>query len=201
GTATYAQSLLSVPGDWMGKTGTTNEQRDSYLVGSNPNVTLAVWSGYDSQRLSMLDGWDYGRYYQRTQRIWSQTMNRVYADDPEALGVSARFSQPSSVTSKDFQDSGSFSEKKKVEEKKKEEEAKKEAEEAKKEAEEKKQEAAADAAAKKKAEEEAKQKADAEAKKKAEEEAKKKAEQDAEEAKQEAEQQAEEEADADANGE
>ncbi|MBR3215612.1 MAG: penicillin-binding protein [Exiguobacterium sp.] len=204
GTATYAQSLLSVPGDWMGKTGTTNEQRDSYLVGSNPNVTLAVWSGYDSQRLSMLDGWDYGRYYQRTQRIWSQTMNRVYADDPEALGVSARFSQPSSVTSKDFQDSGSFSEKKKVEEKekeeeekKKEEEAKKEAEEAKKEAEEKKQEAAADAAAKKKAEEEAKQKADAEAKKKAEEEAKKKAEEDAEEA----EQQAEEEADADANGE
>lgn len=196
GTATYAQSLLSVPGDWMGKTGTTNEQRDSYLVGSNPNVTLAVWSGYDSQRLSMLDGWDYGRYYQRTQRIWSQTMNRVYADDPEALGVSARFSQPSSVTSKDFQDSGSFSEKKKVEEKKEEE-----AEEAKKEAEEKKQEAAADAAAKKKAEEEAKQKADAEAKKKAEEEAKKKAEQDAEEAKQEAEQQAEEEADADANGE
>ncbi|MBR2078495.1 MAG: penicillin-binding protein [Exiguobacterium sp.] len=204
GTATYAQSLLSVPGDWMGKTGTTNEQRDSYLVGSNPNVTLAVWSGYDSQRLSMLDGWDYGRYYQRTQRIWSQTMNRVYADDPEALGVSARFSQPSTVTSKDFQDSGSFSEKKKVEEKekeeeekKKEEEAKKEAEEAKKEAEEKKQEAAADAAAKKKAEEEAKQKADAEAKKKAEEEAKKKAEEDAEEA----EQQAEEEADADANGE
>lgn len=201
GTATYAQSLLNVPGDWMGKTGTTNDQRDSYLVGSNPNVTLAVWSGYDSQRLSMLDGWDYGRYYQRTQRIWSQTMNRVYADDPEALGVSARFSQPSSVTSKDFQDSGSFSEKKKVEEKekeeeekKKEEEAKKEAEEAKKEAEEKKQEAAADAAAKKKAEEEAKQKADAEAKKKAEEEAKKKAE---EEAKQEAEQQAEEDADAD----
>jgi penicillin-binding protein len=201
GTATYAQSLLNVPGDWMGKTGTTNDQRDSYLVGSNPNVTLAVWSGYDSQRLSMLDGWDYGRYYQRTQRIWSQTMNRVYADDPEALGVSARFSQPSSVTSKDFQDSGSFSEKKKVEEKekeeeekKKEEEAKKEAEEAKKEAEEKQQEAAADAAAKKKAEEEAKQKADAEAKKKAEEEAKKKAE---EEAKQEAEQQAEEDADAD----
>ncbi len=201
GTATYAQSLLSVPGDWMGKTGTTNEQRDSYLVGSNPNVTLAVWSGYDSQRLSMLDGWDYGRYYQRTQRIWSQTMNRVYADDPEALGVSARFSQPSSVTSRDFQDSGSFSEKKKVEEKKKEAEA------AKKEYEEKKQEAAADAAAKKKAEEEAKQKADAEAKKKAEEEAKKKAEEeakkkaeeDAEEAKQEAEQQAEE--DADANGE
>lgn len=188
GTATYAQSLLSVPGDWMGKTGTTNEQRDSYLVGSNPNVTLAVWSGYDSQRLSMLDGWDYGRYYQRTQRIWSQTMNRVYADDPEALGVSARFSQPSSVTSRDFQDSGSFSEKK-VEEKKKEAEA------AKKEYEEKKQEAAADAAAKKKAEEEAKQKADADAKKKAEEEAKKKA----EEAKQEAEQQAEE--DADANGE
>ncbi|TCI64806.1 transglycosylase domain-containing protein [Exiguobacterium sp. SH3S1] len=181
GTATYAKSLMNVPGDWMGKTGTTNNHRDSYLVGSNPEVTLAVWSGYDSQRAEMVSDNTSGQYYQRTQRIWSQTINRVYADNPEAINVNARFSQPSSVKPDDFKDSGTFSEKKKLEEKK-EEEAKKKAEEAKQKAEEAKEEAEQaqqdaeaqrDADAKAKAEAEAKKKA--EAAKKAEDEAKKKA--------------------------
>lgn len=189
GTATYAKSLMNAPGDWMGKTGTTQNKRDSYLVGSTPNVTLAVWSGYDNQKLGMTDAYPYGPYYQRTQRIWSQIVNRVYADKPETF-TNARFTQPSSVTSKDFQDSGTFSEKKKVEEKKKEEEAKKKAEEAKEKAEEAKQEAEdAKREAAEKQDEEAKKKAEAEAKK-AEEEAKKKAE---------AEKKAQEEADAEAD--
>lgn len=195
GTATYAKSLLNAPGDWMGKTGTTQLKRDSYLVGSTPDVTLAVWSGYDNQKLGMTDKYPYGPYYQRTQRIWSQIVNRVHADKPDTF-TNARFTQPSSVKPDDFKDSGTFSEKKKVEEKKKEEEAKKKAEEAKQEAEEAKQEAEEakreaaeqkDAEAKKKAEAEAKKKA--EDAKKAEEEAKKKAE---------AEKKAKEEAEADA---
>ncbi|MEJ6528198.1 transglycosylase domain-containing protein [Exiguobacterium sp. USCH10] len=201
GTATYANSLLQVPGDWMGKTGTTQDRRDSYLVGSTPGVTLAVWTGYDKEN-GLDDTGRYGRYYQRTQNMWSQIANNVYGVKPEIFASNARFNQPSSVTAKDFKDSGSFSEKKKVEEKekeeeekKKEEEKKREAEEAKEEAEEEaQQEAAANAAAKKKAEEEARAKAEAEAKKKAEEEAKKKAE---EEAQQEAEPPAEENADSD----
>lgn len=170
GTATYANSLLNVPGDWMGKTGTTNNRRDSYLVGSTPSVTLAVWSGFDSQFGELENNWEVGQYYQRTQRIWSQTANRVYADKPEIFNTGTRFTQPSSVSAADFNDTGSFSEKTKVEEKKKAEEAKK-----KEEAEEKKQEAEAEADAKAKAEAEAKKKAEAD-KKKAEEEAKKKAE-------------------------
>ncbi|MCT4784277.1 transglycosylase domain-containing protein, partial [Exiguobacterium himgiriensis] len=196
GTATYAKSLMNVPGDWMGKTGTTQEKRDSYLVGSNPDVTLAVWSGYDNQKIGMTDAYPYGPYYQRTQRIWSQIVNRVYADKPETF-TNARFTQPSSVTSKDFQDSGTFSEKKKVEEKKKEEEAKKKAEEAKEKAEEAKQEAEdAKREAAEKQDEEAKKKAEAEAKKKAED--AKKAEEEAKK-KAEAEKKAQEEADAEAD--
>lgn len=167
GTATYAQSLLNVPGDWMGKTGTTQDRRDSYLVGSTPAVTLAVWTGYDKEN-SLVDGQGYGRYYQRTQGMWSMIANSVYEDRPDVFNSNARFVQPASVRASDFGDSGSFSEKKKVEEKKKEEEAKKKAEEEakkKQEAEEEKQEAEeqADAEAKKKAEEEAKKKAEEEA--------------------------------------
>ncbi|TCI47828.1 MULTISPECIES: transglycosylase domain-containing protein [unclassified Exiguobacterium] len=181
GTATYAKSLLNVPGDWMGKTGTTQDIRDSYLVGSTPGVTLAVWTGYDKE-YPLSDGGGYGRYYQRTQGMWSKIANNVYLDRPEVFNSNARFVQPASVKPDDFKDSGTFSEKKKLEEKKKEEEAKKKAEEAKQKAEEAKEEAEQaeqdadakrDADAKANAEAEAKQKA--EAAKKAEEEAKKKA--------------------------
>ncbi|MCC5893048.1 transglycosylase domain-containing protein [Exiguobacterium sp.] len=202
GTATYAKSLLNVPGDWMGKTGTTQDRRDSYLVGSTPGVTLAVWTGYDKEN-GLVDGQGYGRYYQRTQGMWSQIANSVYTERPEIFNSNARFTQPSSVKPDDFKDSGTFSEKKKLEEKKKEEEAKKKAEEAKQEAEEAKQEAEEakreaaeqkDAEAKKKAEAEAKKKA--EDAKKAEEEAKKKAEAEKK-AKEEAEAEADAEADAD----
>jgi penicillin-binding protein len=167
----------------MGKTGTTQDRRDSYLVGSTPGVTLAVWTGYDQEN-SLVDGQGYGRYYQRTQGMWSKIANNVYLDSPNVFNSNARFVQPASVRASDFGDSGSFSEKKKVEEIKKEEEAKKKAEEEakkkKEEAEEKKQEAEeekqeAEAAAKDKAAADAKAKAEAD-KKKAEEEAKKKAE-------------------------
>uniref|UniRef100_UPI0025E18863 penicillin-binding transpeptidase domain-containing protein n=1 Tax=uncultured Exiguobacterium sp. TaxID=202669 RepID=UPI0025E18863 len=197
GTATFAKDRLNVPGDWAGKTGTTNDVKDSYLVGSTPGVTLAVWTGHD-QNNSLIGP---STYYQRTQTLWSQMANATYGANSSYFKSGARFTQPSSVTSDDFKNSGRFKEEDK---KKKEEEAKKKEEEAKKkaEAEKKKEEARqeeqkqeeqkqeeqkqeaqqneqqqAEADAKKKAEEDAKRAADAKAK--AEADAKKKAETDA----------------------
>ncbi|MGX9806895.1 transglycosylase domain-containing protein [Exiguobacterium acetylicum] len=188
GTATFAKDRLNVPGDWAGKTGTTNDVKDSYLVGSTPGVTLAVWTGHD-QNNSLIGP---TTYYQRTQTLWSQMANAAYSANNSYFKSGARFTQPSSVSADDFKNSGRFKEedkKKKAEEakkkaeaeKKKEEEAKRAEEEAKR-AEEQKQEAQqneqqAEADAKKKAEEDAKRAADAKAK--AEAEAKKKAEADA----------------------
>ncbi|KTR25948.1 penicillin-binding protein [Exiguobacterium sp. A1_3_1] len=188
GTATFAKDRLNVPGDWAGKTGTTNDVKDSYLVGSTPGVTLAVWTGHD-QNNSLIGP---TTYYQRTQTLWSQMANAAYGANNSYFKSGARFTQPSSVTANDFKNSGRFKEedkkkkaeeaKKKAEAEKKKEEAAKRAEEEASRAEEQKQEAQqneqqAEADAKKKAEEDAKRAADAKAK--AEAEAKKKAEADA----------------------
>ncbi|WP_235515951.1 transglycosylase domain-containing protein, partial [Exiguobacterium sp. Leaf187] len=189
GTATFAKDRLNVPGDWAGKTGTTNDVKDSYLVGSTPGVTLAVWTGHD-QNNSLIGP---TTYYQRTQTLWSQMANAAYGANNSYFKSGARFTQPSSVTANDFKNSGRFKEedkkkkaeeaKKKAEAEKKKEEAAKRAEEEASRAEEQKQEAQqneqqAEADAKKKAEEDAKRAADAKAK--AEAEAKKKAEAEAE---------------------
>src|SRR5690606_18553544 len=43
GTAAALPSKLKFSADWAGKTGTSNESRDSWLVVSNPNVTMGTW--------------------------------------------------------------------------------------------------------------------------------------------------------------
>ena len=44
GTATKAKSL----GRWVaGKTGTSNQSRDAWFVGYTPDITCAVWTGFD----------------------------------------------------------------------------------------------------------------------------------------------------------
>ena len=169
GTATFAKDRLNAPGDWAGKTGTTNDIKDSYLVGSTPGVTLAVWTGHD-QNNSLIGP---STYYQRTQSLWSQMANATYGANSSYFKSGARFTQPSSVTANDFKNSGRFKEedkKKKAEEAKKKAEAKK-----KKEAEDKKKEAEAQKKEEQqKEQEQAKEKADADAKAKAEADAKKK---------------------------
>ncbi|WP_254606205.1 transglycosylase domain-containing protein [Exiguobacterium sp. JMULE1] len=106
GTATFAKDRLNVPGDWAGKTGTTNDVKDSYLVGSTPGVTLAVWTGHD-QNNSLIGP---TTYYQRTQTLWSQMANAAYGANNSYFKSGARFTQPSSVTANDFKNSGRFKE-------------------------------------------------------------------------------------------
>jgi penicillin-binding protein 1B len=58
-----------------GKTGTTNDNRDSWFVGFTPDVVCAVWVGYDSGADTGLTG------ARGALRIWSRFMRSVY---PEA---------------------------------------------------------------------------------------------------------------------
>ena len=49
GTAAKAQAALKRP-DLYGKTGTTNDSIDTGFVGFQPNLTAAVWMGYDTPK-------------------------------------------------------------------------------------------------------------------------------------------------------
>ena len=49
GTAAKAQATLKRP-DLYGKTGTTNDSIDTWFVGFQPNLTAAVWMGYDTPK-------------------------------------------------------------------------------------------------------------------------------------------------------
>src|SRR5699024_2340762 len=48
GTAYYVRSQLRHGGvDWAGKTGTSDDYKDAWFIGVNPNVTLGTWIGYE----------------------------------------------------------------------------------------------------------------------------------------------------------
>ena len=73
GTGRIAKAL-GVRFPASGKTGTTNDNRDSWFVGFTPDIVCAVWVGYDSEADTKLTG------ARGALRIWSRFMQSVYPE-------------------------------------------------------------------------------------------------------------------------
>ncbi|GIN86900.1 hypothetical protein J6TS2_32860 [Heyndrickxia sporothermodurans] len=96
GTAASVPGMLKFSTDWAGKTGTSNDYWDSWLVGSNPNITFGTWIGYDTPS-SQVPGYD-----QRNYAIWSKLINSAYDVDPKLIAPSERFKMPSGIVQRSF---------------------------------------------------------------------------------------------------
>ena len=51
GTATSVKNRLKFSSDWAGKTGTSQDYKDTWFVATNPNVSFGVWNGYDEPKI------------------------------------------------------------------------------------------------------------------------------------------------------
>ena len=78
--------------DWIGKTGTTNEEGDMWLMVSTPRLTLGGWVGHDDNS-SLAQG-----AYYRNAKYMAHLVNAIQQAAPSAWG-SERFKLDSSVTS------------------------------------------------------------------------------------------------------
>ncbi|PWA09468.1 peptidoglycan glycosyltransferase [Pueribacillus theae] len=92
GTASRVPSYLKFRTDWAGKTGTSQDWKDSWFVATNPNVTLGVWTGYDKP-MSL----DRSNYAHRTQRIWALLANSAYDVNSDLIAPNKRFAMPSGI--------------------------------------------------------------------------------------------------------
>src|SRR5687767_2972899 len=70
GTAGRARSL-GFEDEFAGKTGTTNNYRDAWLVGYSPRILTLVWVGFDDAKSVRLSGGD------ACLPIWTRHMNRI----------------------------------------------------------------------------------------------------------------------------
>ncbi|MGT2743164.1 penicillin-binding protein PBP1B [Streptococcus plurextorum] len=81
-----------VNADWIGKTGTSNDFRDSWLMVATPRVTLGTWAGHDDNRsLARLTG------YNNVARFVATLTSTIHQADPSLFGSGERFALDSSV--------------------------------------------------------------------------------------------------------
>ncbi|MFT9820399.1 transglycosylase domain-containing protein [Lysinibacillus sp. NPDC056185] len=102
GTGTLARNTLKFSADFAAKTGTSQNYKDVWLVGYNPNVSLGVWMGYDKNET--LDAFNntYQRPSVRINKLWGTLMNSVYDVDPQLIAPKTRFTQPKNVVTASF---------------------------------------------------------------------------------------------------
>ncbi len=72
--------------DWIGKTGTTENYSDVWLMLSTPRVTLGGWSGHDdNSSLTPMSG------YNNNSNYMANLVNAIHQADPNIFGINKRF--------------------------------------------------------------------------------------------------------------
>lgn len=102
GTGTYMPTQLTTSGvDWAGKTGTTQDFHDAWFIGTNPNVTLSTWIGYETDASIRCDNCSLS-YSQRTQKLWANLINETSEIDPELMAPKEKFEEPEDIVTRDY---------------------------------------------------------------------------------------------------
>ncbi|RPJ95848.1 penicillin-binding protein [Rummeliibacillus sp. TYF005] len=103
GTGTTANSNLKFRADFAAKTGTSQEYKDVWLVGYNPDISLGVWMGYDQPKTLYQANGVYGQPSTRINLLWARLMNAVYDTNPKLATANGKtFTQPAGVVSQTF---------------------------------------------------------------------------------------------------
>ncbi|MEK5232888.1 transglycosylase domain-containing protein [Lysinibacillus sp. FSL K6-0232] len=102
GTGTLARNSLKFSSDFAAKTGTSQDYKDVWLVGYNPNISLGVWMGYDQPRTLYAFNNTYSQPSVRVNRLWATLMNAVYDVDPQFIDPATSFARPPNVITASF---------------------------------------------------------------------------------------------------
>ncbi|TDL76504.1 transglycosylase domain-containing protein [Peribacillus frigoritolerans] len=101
GTGSSAKNYLSFSADWAGKTGTSQDYKDIWFVGTNPNVSFGTWIGYDTPKSVQKDykGMSYSR---RNILLWSKLMNAAHDVNPGLIAPKETFKMPGGIVQKSY---------------------------------------------------------------------------------------------------
>lgn len=95
GTAGGINRKLKFKADWAGKTGTGVNYYDSWFIAVNPNVTLGIWTGYDTPKSLQSPG--NLAYSQRTNNLWAALINAAYDVKPDFIAPKKMFQKPDGI--------------------------------------------------------------------------------------------------------
>lgn len=99
GTGRTARANMEMDGDWIAKTGISENSKDIWVLASTPKITIGSWIGYDSKykeyTIDVNDG--FGLESVRSQNYWAKIVNDLYKLRPEIFGTEMTFKQPDSI--------------------------------------------------------------------------------------------------------
>lgn len=102
GTGAYVPSQLKYGGvDWAGKTGTSQDYRDAWFIGTNPNVTLGTWIGYENPQSIWCNNCALS-YSQRNQNLWARFANAMADINQDLVAPQKRFEQPEGIVHRSY---------------------------------------------------------------------------------------------------
>lgn len=102
GTATYLNTQLKHGGvDWAGKTGTSQNWKDTWFVATNPNVTFATWMGYDTPKSLQCADCSLG-YSNVNVKLWAELVNSASDLKPDLVAPSEKFKRPDGIVEKSY---------------------------------------------------------------------------------------------------
>ena len=97
---------MGLTGDIAGKTGTTNDNTDTWFIGYTPQLLAGGWVGCDDPFLKMV-----GEGNRTALPIWGYFFDRVMNDKSLAISKDAVFVQPESMKVETFMDYENFADK------------------------------------------------------------------------------------------
>ncbi|MGY0694772.1 transglycosylase domain-containing protein [Virgibacillus sp. FSP13] len=102
GTGGYLNSQLRNPGvDWAGKTGTSQDWKDTWFVATNPNVTFGTWMGYDTPKSLRCGGCSLS-YSNRNINLWAKLINKATELNPDLIAPANNFKRPDGIVSRSY---------------------------------------------------------------------------------------------------
>ncbi|BAC14175.1 penicillin-binding protein [Oceanobacillus iheyensis HTE831] len=102
GTAGYLNSQLNNTSvDWAGKTGTSQNYHDAWFMGTNPNITLGTWIGYDTPYSINAQNHPLS-YSHRNLQLWAKLINAAANENPELVTPTDRFERPGGIVERSY---------------------------------------------------------------------------------------------------
>lgn len=97
---------MGLTGEIAGKTGTTNDNTDTWFIGYNPQLLAGGWVGCDDPFLKMV-----GEGNRTALPIWGYFFDKVYNDKTLGISNESKFVQPASMKQETFMDFENFADK------------------------------------------------------------------------------------------
>ena len=97
GTGARLRAKYGLKGEIAGKTGTTNDNADGWLIGYTPTITAGIWVGAEDRQVHF-QSLALGSGSNMALPIWGLFMKKVLADGTLGISESDRFVAPAGMT-------------------------------------------------------------------------------------------------------